>query len=54
MGLRRRIQIDPRDFTIVTAPARFKSAGDLWARLRTGKTADLEAVFRRYARKSGK
>ena len=42
--------IDPRDFTIVTAPARFKKVGDLWARLRTSKPADLEAVFRKYAR----
>jgi bifunctional non-homologous end joining protein LigD len=42
--------IDPRDLTIVTAPARFKKVGDLWARLRTGKQADLEAVFRKYQR----
>ena len=42
--------IDPRDFTIVTAPARFKKVGDLWAKLRTSKPADLEAVFRKYAR----
>ncbi len=40
--------IDPRDFTIVNAPARFNAVGDLWARLRTSKPADLEAVFRRY------
>jgi bifunctional non-homologous end joining protein LigD len=42
--------IDPRDFTIVSAPARFRSAGDLWARLRTGKPANLESVFRKYRR----
>jgi bifunctional non-homologous end joining protein LigD len=41
-------QIDPRDFTIVTAPARFRERGDLWARLRTAKPATLEAVFRKY------
>jgi bifunctional non-homologous end joining protein LigD len=41
---------DPRDFTIVTAPARFAATGDLWARLRTSKPADLEAVFRKYAK----
>jgi bifunctional non-homologous end joining protein LigD len=41
--------VDPRDFTIVTAPTRFAEVGDLWARLRTGKPANLEAVFRRYA-----
>lgn len=44
-------KLDPREFTIVTAPARFKEVGDLWSRLRTDKPADLEAVFRRYARK---
>jgi bifunctional non-homologous end joining protein LigD len=41
--------IDPRDFTIVTATARFEERGDLWTRLRTGKPADLEAVFRKYS-----
>jgi bifunctional non-homologous end joining protein LigD len=40
--------INPQDFTISTAPARFRETGDLWARLRTKKTADLEAVFRKY------
>jgi len=40
--------VDPRDFTIVTAPARFAEVGDLWAPLRSGKTADLEAIFRTY------
>jgi len=43
-------QLDPRDFTIVTAPARFRKVGDLWARLRTSKPANLEAVFRKYGR----
>jgi bifunctional non-homologous end joining protein LigD len=42
-------KIDPRDFTITTAPARFAEVGDLWARLRTSKPANLEAVFRKYA-----
>jgi bifunctional non-homologous end joining protein LigD len=41
--------VDPRDFTIVTAPARFAEVGDLWKRLRTSKPANLEAVFRKYA-----
>ena len=41
--------VDPRDFTIVTAPARFAEVGDLWAPLRTVKPANLEAVFRKYA-----
>ena len=40
--------IDPHDFTITTAPARFKKVGDLWAKLRTSKPANLEAVFRKY------
>ena len=42
--------INPRDFTIVNAPARFTQVGDLWARLWTGKVADLESVFRKYQR----
>jgi bifunctional non-homologous end joining protein LigD len=41
-------EINPRDFTITTAPARFRKVGDLWAKLRTGKPADLGAVFRLY------
>jgi bifunctional non-homologous end joining protein LigD len=40
---------DPRDFTIRTAPARFASQPDLWARLRTSRPAMLEAVLRKYA-----
>jgi bifunctional non-homologous end joining protein LigD len=40
--------VDPTDFTITTAPARFKEVGDVWARLRTSKPANLEAVFRKY------
>jgi bifunctional non-homologous end joining protein LigD len=40
--------VDPKDFTIATAPARFKEVGDLWSRLRTSKPANLEAVFRKY------
>jgi bifunctional non-homologous end joining protein LigD len=40
--------VDPREFTIVTAPARFQQVGDLWARLRTSKPANLETVFRKY------
>jgi len=42
--------VDPRVFTVVTAPARFQEVGDLWAKLRKTKPADLEAVFRKYAR----
>jgi bifunctional non-homologous end joining protein LigD len=42
--------VDPRDFTIRTAPQRFRDLGDLWAMLRDSKPADLETVFRKYAR----
>jgi bifunctional non-homologous end joining protein LigD len=42
--------LDPREFTIETGPERFGSVGDLWARLRGGRPADLEAVFRKYAK----
>ena len=40
--------IDPRDFTMRTAPSRFRKVGDLWEGLRTGPAADLEAVFGKY------
>jgi len=39
--------VDPRDFTIRTAPERFRSTGDLWAPLRTGKPVNLQAVLSR-------
>jgi bifunctional non-homologous end joining protein LigD len=41
--------VEPRDFTVTTAGARFDDVGDLWARLRTSKPANLEAVFRKYS-----
>ena len=40
--------VDPRDFTIRTAPARFARTGDLWKGLRTSKPADLESVLKKY------
>jgi bifunctional non-homologous end joining protein LigD len=43
--------VDPTDFTIRTAPARFAEVGDLWARLRRSKPADLTAVVRKYSRR---
>jgi bifunctional non-homologous end joining protein LigD len=45
-------KVDPRDFTIRTAPARFAKVGDLWKGLRTTAPADLEAVFERFQRRS--
>jgi bifunctional non-homologous end joining protein LigD len=42
--------VDPRDFTIRTAPQRFRDVGDLWSALRDGKPANLEAVFKKYGR----
>jgi bifunctional non-homologous end joining protein LigD len=43
-------KVDPREFTLRTAPARFSEVGDLWKGLRTKAPADLEAVFEKYAR----
>jgi bifunctional non-homologous end joining protein LigD len=42
--------VDPHDFTIVSAPARFASRADLWARLRTSRPASLDAIFRKYGK----
>ncbi len=42
--------LDPRDFTIRTAPARFRNVGDLWEGLRTSKPANLETIFKKYAK----
>jgi bifunctional non-homologous end joining protein LigD len=44
--------LDPRDFTIRSAPVRFRQAGDRWAALRTGPPVDLEAVLARGRRRS--
>jgi bifunctional non-homologous end joining protein LigD len=44
--------VDPRDFTIGTAPARFAEVGDLWARLRTSAPADLAAIVKRAQKKA--
>jgi bifunctional non-homologous end joining protein LigD len=38
---------DPRDFTLRTTIDRFRRKGDLWARLRRGRPANLEAAIRK-------
>jgi len=42
--------VDPREFTIRTAPARFRKAGDLWKGLRESRPADLVSVLEKYQR----
>ena len=41
--------LDPRDFTLRTALARFRRTGDLWAELRTMRPVDLNSVLARGA-----
>jgi bifunctional non-homologous end joining protein LigD len=36
--------VHPRDFTIRTAPARFREVGDLWKPIRTGPAVNLKAI----------
>ena len=38
--------LDPRDFTIRTAPTRFAAVGDLWDAIRSSKPADPRRAFR--------
>lgn len=45
-------RLDPRAFTIRTAPARFNEVGDLWEGLRTTAPADLKVVLERFARRA--
>jgi len=40
--------LDPREFTIRTAPARFRQVGDLWEGVRTSEPADLRAILKRF------
>ena len=44
-------KLDPRAFTIRTAPSRFRQVGDLWEGLRTTKPADLQAVLKKLGRR---
>jgi bifunctional non-homologous end joining protein LigD len=37
--------VDPRDFTIRTAPTRFESAGDLWGQFLKSRPVDLHALI---------
>ena len=39
--------LDPRDYTIRTAPARFRELGDLWSPIRAGKRVDLARVMKK-------
>jgi bifunctional non-homologous end joining protein LigD len=38
--------VAPTDFTVRTAPARFRDVGDLWAPLRTGKPVDIKKALK--------
>ena len=40
--------VERQDFTIKTVPRRLKEVGDLWARLRNSKGADLSRVSKQY------
>jgi bifunctional non-homologous end joining protein LigD len=40
--------VDPREFTVRTVLSRFSAKGDLWAGLRTGPSADLRTVLKKY------
>ena len=42
--------VDPRDYTIRSALARFQKTGDLWAELRTARPVDLKSVLARAGR----
>ena len=39
--------LDPRAFTVRTAPARFRAVGDAWKGLRDETPADLESVLKK-------
>jgi bifunctional non-homologous end joining protein LigD len=45
-------RLDPRAFTLRTAPARFAEVGDLWQGLRTSPPADLHAILKTFAKRA--
>jgi len=45
--------LDPRDFTVRTALARFDQAGDHWAATRRGRTVNLRRVLAAFRRRAG-
>jgi hypothetical protein len=45
--------VDPRDFTIVTLPARVREVGDLWAGLGRAEGVDLAAALERARSRHG-
>jgi len=42
------LKVDPREFTVRTALARFHARGDLWAGLRKGKPANLRTILKKF------
>jgi bifunctional non-homologous end joining protein LigD len=44
--------VDPREYTIRTAPARFAEVGDLWRDLRLGKAVNIQSIIARHQRRS--
>jgi bifunctional non-homologous end joining protein LigD len=42
--------LDPREFTVRTALARFQTRGDLWGGLRSSRAVDLRRVLKKYQR----
>jgi bifunctional non-homologous end joining protein LigD len=43
--------VDPREYTIRTAPARFAEVGDLWRDLRMGEAVNIQSIIARHQRR---